>query len=210
VPADDSSLRQWHVLVHACGLELIKCLYNFFVRTAADFHLNNIGRFAVTRSIGGTPGNWRLHTVFGWTVHVGPDANARSLRNFPCQANGAEMMRLACCLATEGGVNVVAPVHDALMIEGPADAIDEIVARTQEAMAEASAIVLDGFLLRSDASTVRWPDRKLDGRGRKFWGRVMGLIPCQTESLETDETGPFFDGSTVSAPSEPFTRLARC
>jgi DNA polymerase I len=75
----------------------------------------------------------RLHTVFGWTVRVGPDANPRSLRNFPCQANGAEMMRLACCLATERGVNVVAPVHDALMIEGPADAIDEIVARTQEA-----------------------------------------------------------------------------
>ena len=38
----------------------------------------------------------RLHTVFGWTVRVGPDANPRSLRNFPCQANGAEMMRLAC------------------------------------------------------------------------------------------------------------------
>jgi hypothetical protein len=75
----------------------------------------------------------RLHTVFGWTVRVGPDANPQSLRDFPCQANGAEMMRLACCLATERGVNVVAPVHDALMIEGPADAIDEIVARTQEA-----------------------------------------------------------------------------
>src|SRR5262249_36157326 len=38
----------------------------------------------------------RLHTVFGWTVHVGPNANSRSLRSFPCQANGAEMLRLAC------------------------------------------------------------------------------------------------------------------
>jgi DNA polymerase I len=117
----------------------------------------------------------RLHTVFGWTVRVGPDAKPRSLRNFPCQANGAEMMRLACCLATERGVNVVAPVHDALMIEGPADAIDEIAARTQEAMAEASAVVLDGFRLRSDANIVRWPDRYMDGRGREFWGRVMKL-----------------------------------
>jgi hypothetical protein len=77
-------------------------------------------------------------------------------------------------------------------------------------MAEASAVVLDGFRLRSDASIVRWPDRYMDGRGREFWGRVMGLIPCQTEPLETDETGPFFDGSFVSAPSAPFTRLARC
>jgi DNA polymerase I len=101
----------------------------------------------------------RLRTVFGWTVRIGPDAKPRSLRNFPCQANGAEMMRLACCLATERGVDVVAPVHDALMIESPADSIEAIVAWTQEAMAEASAVVLGGFRLRSDAGIVRWPDR---------------------------------------------------
>ena len=123
-----------------------------------------------------------LFTVFGWTIRVGPDANPRSMRNFPCQANGAEMLRLACCLATERGVNLVAPVHDALMIEGPADSIEEIVARTQDAMAEASAIVLDGFRLRSDAKTVRWPDRYMDERGREFWGRVMGLLPARSEA----------------------------
>ena len=44
-----------------------------------------------------------LHTVFGWHVHVGENPNPRSLRNFPMQANGAEMLRLACCLATERG-----------------------------------------------------------------------------------------------------------
>ena len=57
-----------------------------------------------------------LHTVFGWHVHVGEDANPRSLRNFPMQANGAEMLRLACCLATERGIAVCAPVHDAILI----------------------------------------------------------------------------------------------
>jgi DNA polymerase I len=118
----------------------------------------------------------RLHTVFGWTVQLGPDANPRSLRNFPCQANGAEMMRLACCLVTETGVNIVAPVHDALMVEGPADAIEEIVARTQEAMAEASAVVLDGFRLRSDTSIVRWPDRGV-GRCRVRFLGVGGSRP---------------------------------
>jgi DNA polymerase I len=118
-----------------------------------------------------------LYTTFGWTVRVGPDANPRSLRNFPCQANGAEMLRLACCLATERGINVVAPIHDALLVEGPADLIDAIVARTQEAMAEASAIVLGGFRLRSDVKIVRWPDRYMDGRGRAFWDRVMALLP---------------------------------
>ena len=50
----------------------------------------------------------RLHAAFGWTVHVGPNANPRSLRNFPLQGNGAEMLRLACILATEQGIRVCA------------------------------------------------------------------------------------------------------
>ena len=61
------------------------------------------------------------------------------------------------------------------MVEGPADAIDEVVARTQEAMAEASEIVLAGFRLRSDAKIVRWPDRYMDERGREFWGQVVSF-----------------------------------
>jgi hypothetical protein len=151
-----------------------------------------------------------LSTVFGWTVRVGPDANPRSMRNFPCQANGAEMLRLACCLATERGVSVVAPVHDALMVEGPAEAIDEIVARTQEAMAEASAIVLDGLRLRSDAKIVRWPDRYMDERGREFWGRVIGLLSPQAESSQPFVGVIALDESTRSEPSPTLSRDAFC
>jgi hypothetical protein len=138
-----------------------------------------------------------LPTVFGWTVRVGREANPRSLRNFPCQANGAEMLRLACSLATERGVNVVAPVHDALMVEGPVDAIDDVVARTQAAMAEASAVVLAGFRLRSDARIVRWPDRYMDDRGREFWGRVMALLPAESAaSLRHRPIPATFDDET--------------
>jgi hypothetical protein len=92
------------------------------------------------------------------------------------------MLRLACSLATERGISVIAPVHDALLVEGPIDAIDEVVARTQEAMAEASEVVLSGFRLRSDAKVVRWPGRYMDERGREFWERVMGLLPAEAEA----------------------------
>jgi hypothetical protein len=125
----------------------------------------------------------RLHTVFGWTVRVGSEANPRSLRNFPCQANGAECLRLACCLASERGISILAPIHDAVLAEGPEWEIDEIVAKTQEAMAEASGIVLGGFRLRSDAKIVRWPDRYMDDRGREFWGRVQALLPAESEAV---------------------------
>src|SRR5215210_1007625 len=83
-----------------------------------------------------------LHTVFGWRVQVGAASNDRSLRNFPAQGNGAEMLRLACCLATERGIEVCAPVHDAVLINAPLDQLDADVARMQDAMREASRIVL--------------------------------------------------------------------
>jgi DNA polymerase I len=131
-----------------------------------------------------------LHTVFGWTVHVGETANPRSLRNFPMQANGAEMLRLACCLATERGIEVCAPVHDAVLICAPLDRLDEDITKMRAAMAEASSIVLKGFELRTDCPdefdehgrpnkfphVIRYPRRYMDERGDKMWDHVMRLI----------------------------------
>lgn len=48
------------------------------------------------------------------------------------------------------------------MVEGPADVILKIEAETQKAMAEASAVILDGFRLSSNVEIIRWPDRYLD------------------------------------------------
>jgi hypothetical protein len=117
-----------------------------------------------------------LSTVFGWTIHVAEGANPRSLRNFPMQANGAEMLRLACCLATEAGVEVCAPVHDAVLICGRMDRLPGDIERMQGAMREASRIILGGFELRSHASPVIYPARYSDPRGAVMWDRVMKLI----------------------------------
>jgi hypothetical protein len=118
----------------------------------------------------------RLQTVYGWTVHVGANANPRSLRNFPMQGNGAEMLRLACCLATERGIRVCAPVHDALLVEGAADEIGEVVAATQDVMREASELVLPGFPLRTEAKVVRYPERYTDERGRRMWTMIQRIL----------------------------------
>jgi hypothetical protein len=124
-----------------------------------------------------------LHTVFGWHGHVGDDTNPRSLRNFPMQGNGAEMLRLACCLATERGIEVCAPVHDAVLICARLDRLDDDVAAMRAAMAEASRIVLAGFELSSDAHVTRYPDRYRDsgGRGDEMWKQVMALIGKRKE-----------------------------
>jgi len=117
-----------------------------------------------------------LETVFGWHIRIGEESNPRSLRNFPMQANGAEMLRLACCLATERGIEVCAPVHDAILICAPLDRLDKDIARTQAAMAEASRIILNGFELRTDVNVIRYPDRYMDPRGVVMWEKVRGLI----------------------------------
>jgi DNA polymerase family A len=118
----------------------------------------------------------RLTTVLGWQLHIGPRARATSLRNFPMQANGAEMLRLACCLATEAGIAVCAPVHDALLIEALAESIDDAVAETRGLMARASRIVLDGLEVGTDADVICWPDRYADPRGAVMWNRVAELL----------------------------------
>jgi DNA polymerase-1 len=126
-----------------------------------------------------------LHTCFGWTLHGCCGANPRSLRNFQMQAHGAEMLRLACCLATERGIEVCAPVHDALLITAPISEIEEAVAVTREAMAEASRVVLDSFEVRTEAKVTRYPHRFVDKRGTQMWNVVTQLIE-EAEAVAND------------------------
>ena len=141
-----------------------------------------------------------LVSTFGWRLAVGADANPRSLRNFPMQANGAEMLRLACCLATENGISVCAPNHDALLIEAPIYEIDHAVARAQQFMAEASVTVLDGFELRTDVRIIRAPDRWTEQSGQSIWSAVQKALSPQTE--------PVHERGTSCSPANSRTVLS--
>ena len=119
-----------------------------------------------------------LQAAMGWTIHVGPNANPRSLRNFPMQAGGAEMLRLACCFAIERGVEVCAPVHDALLIHAPLDRLEDDIRVTKAAMAEASRIVLKGFELKAADHPFLYPNHYADPdkRGWEMWDKVWEHI----------------------------------
>jgi len=114
-----------------------------------------------------------MRTLFGWSCTVGPYLiREPSIRNWPIQAYGAEMMRLACILATECGVSVCCPVHDALLIEAGHGEMEEAVATTKDAMRRASEIVLGGFALRADHKVLCHGARFRDERGAETWERV--------------------------------------
>ncbi len=120
--------------------------------------------------------NGKLWTVFGWPLHAEAGDGARTARNFPMQANGAEMMRLAACYLVEAGVEVCCPVHDAFLIEAAEHELEDAIAETRRCMARASADLLSGFTLRSDVVTYAHPSRYSDPRGERMWAAVMGLL----------------------------------
>ncbi len=93
------------------------------------------------------------------------------------QANGAEMLRLAIIFMVKDGIEVCAPVHDAVLIEAPIEELDEKVKRAQNLMAKASRLVLKDFELKTDAELIQYPGRFSDPeRGQVFWGTVMRLL----------------------------------
>ncbi len=144
-----------------------------------------------------------LRTVFGWNTRVGPDTTPNSLRNFPMQANGAEMMRLAACLATESSIGVCCPIHDAFLIEADTDAIEAEKGRMCEAMREASELVLPGFPLRTDAKVVRFPDRYSDDRGRLMWDTVNRILDEIDRAEPVTKCAGFADRSETGTCLDP-------
>lgn len=119
-----------------------------------------------------------LRTCFGWQIQATDGVvKANTFLNWPMQAHGAEMMRLACCLAVEREIKLCAPIHDALLIEAPIDRIDEDVATLKQCMADASELVLgQGRVCRVDAEIIRYPDRYMDENGIALWDQVMGVL----------------------------------
>jgi len=123
-----------------------------------------------------------LEARLGWKLQLGYGATPRptSLMNWPMQSNGAEMMRVAATIAVEEGLGICAPIHDALLLEAPADQISVHVERLRSIMGRASELILDGVLsCKVDTHIVCDPNRYMDERGAEMWDRVMGLLDRQ-------------------------------
>jgi DNA polymerase I len=145
----------------------------------------------------------RLSSVFGWQVNVSETANPRFLRNFPMQANGAEMLRLACCLATERGITVCATLHDAILVEASEHGIWEAAEVVQQAMSEASSIVLDGFPLRSSVRVIGPAEGLGDYRGATVWSNVKRTIEGMGDLRASEQPVRQRNASCARAYSRP-------
>jgi hypothetical protein len=125
-----------------------------------------------------TRSGWRVRRTFQRLS----EHDKRSLINFPVQAGACDVFRLACCLGIERGIKICCPVHDAVLIEAPVAEIADKVSMMQEAMAEASRVILDGFEIKTAASVFGDGDRYKDVRGESTWRLVRELLgKCQPE-----------------------------
>jgi DNA polymerase-1 len=120
----------------------------------------------------------QLRTSLGWRIQY-PQSNKlnlRSMRNWPVQSAGADMLRMAMIALEDANIEVVAPVHDAVLIQAPSTQIDDIAAETRAIMRRVSGQMLDGFWLEVETDFVRWPDRYADPRGRRLWDEIMEIL----------------------------------
>lgn len=115
-----------------------------------------------------------VKTSYNWYFHT-EDAKYRTLQNWPMQAHGADILRLAIILCVEHGIKVIAPVHDAILIEAPINEIETKVKTAQEIMEFASKCVLD-FKINTDVQIFKYPDNFFDSRGKVMWDAIWSIL----------------------------------
>ena len=115
-------------------------------------------------------------TPFGWFMQCPPGINPRTVRNFPIQSTGAEILHVACILAERRGIDIVAPVHDALMAEADLDRVDEMSTALDRVMRDASSVVLRGYELPTDCQICKPGERYFDDRGLEMWNTIERLL----------------------------------
>jgi DNA polymerase I len=117
-----------------------------------------------------------IGTPFSWYMQCPPGINPRTVRNFPIQSTGAEIMHVCCILAERRGIHIVAPIHDAFLVEADLDRAEEMSEALDRVMRDASRIVLRGYELPTDCQVVRPGERYHDDRGAEMWSTVERLL----------------------------------
>ena len=89
-------------------------------------------------------------------------------------------------------MTLIAPIHDAVLLESTEDRIEADVALMREIMRRASRVILNttaggAFELRTDAKIIRYPNRFTDSRGTELWETVLKLLADRLEKPAVQE-----------------------
>jgi DNA polymerase-1 len=118
----------------------------------------------------------RLSTPLDWTMRCPPHSNPRTLRNFPIQSTGAEILHTLVVLAERRRIEIVAPIHDAVLVECEAADVEEMKLAVDRTMRDASALLLNGYELPTDCAAYVSGEHFIDERGRAMWDTITRLL----------------------------------
>jgi hypothetical protein len=133
----------------------------------------------------------------GWSMSLEKPIKTRTVVNWPIQAAGAELFQVACIMATRIGVQIVAPVHDAVLLQAREEDIERDVARMRLCFERASTIVLKRLTLRTDYTIIRYPDRYIDKRGVVTWRAVESILADIDRAHLATISAPVFEGARL-------------
>jgi DNA polymerase I len=135
----------------------------------------------------------RMAISSGWRRLITDNPNIRSMQNWKIQATGAELMRQAAIAATDAGLSIGAPIHDAFLLVSKSDTVEQDVADLQAIMSKAGEAVI-GIPVPASAKliwaagemppnkinskTTKWDleGRYIDKRGSEMWEKVRRLL----------------------------------
>jgi hypothetical protein len=163
--------RTKHGLSKVLGLPINDCsklLRGYWTAFSTYAHWRKIVRVLMI-------GYGRLWVWDGWQCLLGVQPNIRSVLNWPVQTTGAVLLRLAVVLAARKGVRIIAPIHDALLIEAKDEDIEEHVRLAKQAMDEACRAVL-GDLIRTEHQIIHSGGRYYDEKGKKLWDVICNFM----------------------------------
>jgi hypothetical protein len=118
----------------------------------------------------------RIESTFGWPLYLSTSPNRRTLYNFPMQADGAEMLRLATCRLCDAGIAPSMLIHDGILLEVTSR---EQVEHAREIMRAAGRDVCNGLVIDADIDQLlengtRYRDKRPEAG--KMWATIMRVL----------------------------------
>jgi DNA polymerase I len=116
-----------------------------------------------------------IRTRFGWQMHITGQTTRNTMLNWPIQAAGADVLRLAIISLVRNGIRVAAPVHDAVLTVCHEDEIEKHTTTVKRIMENAARVGI-GWPIPVDCKVVKWPYRYADSRGTEMFQTIVELL----------------------------------
>ena len=117
-----------------------------------------------------------IKSVGGWPLYLTTSPNQRTLYNFPMQAGGAEMLRLATWRLCEADIVPIMLIHDGILFE---ETDREKLEHASEIMRTAGRDVCQGLEIGVDIDQLltggaRYRDKR--PMAQKMWETIMNVL----------------------------------